>query len=231
MKQALLLCAAMTLCATTAFASGVDLSVGACPSNPGVSDHATLECAAGQTLSLLVTFMPNEAIADLAGIDMILDVYLEGDLDAANFWNFGYSSTAAGSNHARPADGCSNYLDTWSATGSGSQLAFVRRTPSIMRIGAVSYTPTPVAVAMNQRLFGMQLTIDASTSLESGSGTFTGCMRHATIIVLQLEPGSASGQPTTNLISGSVFTTEVVLNPDAVPTLRHSWGRLKSLYR
>src|SRR5262245_49164285 len=92
--------------ATSALGVGADLSVVACPGNPGASaDAGLLDCAGGQTLTLLVTFMPAENYPDLAGIDGVLSIAVSGDLGTtATFWDFGGADPAAlGTSHARPA--------------------------------------------------------------------------------------------------------------------------------
>ena len=72
MKKIVLCCAAMALVASSAFASGVDLTVTACPGNAGASNDAgLLDCAGGQVVQLLATFLPNESISDLVGIDVV----------------------------------------------------------------------------------------------------------------------------------------------------------------
>src|SRR5258705_836117 len=89
-KRILLSCAAMTWFATSAFAVGCDLSAVACPGGAGASsDAGSLDCAGGHSSVLQVTFMPAESAPDLAGIDIVLDMSVGGDIGSeATFWGF-----------------------------------------------------------------------------------------------------------------------------------------------
>jgi hypothetical protein len=232
MGKALLPCAAMMMFATSAFAVGADLSVGTCPGDPGVSNHATLDCALGRTLALHATFMPAEAIPDLVGLDAIVDLFADGDLSAdVNFWDFESNTAGLRLSHVRPLAGCADYAATWSPVGSGEGIEFVRQSPSALRIGIFTYRPSNLSVVRDQKLYGFNLTIDASTSLESGSGTLAGCPKHTVIVLTRITPASTAGILLTPLVTPSVYGNQVVLNDEAVPTVRQTWGRLKSLYR
>src|SRR5438045_2560887 len=131
MKRTLLALAAILLLASSAFASGVDLSVHACPGNAGVSsDAGTLDCASGQVLTLYAVFQPVAAIPDLVEVDMRFDLVVDGDLTSdATFWNFEHNDGAPNNeagltaNRQRPATGCSGYTNTWSAPGAGDAVA------------------------------------------------------------------------------------------------------------
>ena len=243
MKKVLILCVAMALFATSAFAAGVDLTFGACPGNAGATDQAaSFDCSAGDVLSFFACFQPNEAIPDLAAADCIADLAVQGDLDtSASFWDFSANSAGLGLTHTRPATGCTGYTATWSPSGSGEAVAFARISPSILRMGIVVYRPSNLSVVANQKLFAFNLTIDTSTSAEGGGGTGAGCSTvPATFVLQQLNPGSAGGGATTILVTGSAATncTQMGANGTAgapacgaVPVQRHTWGRLKSLYR
>jgi len=236
MKRTLMLIGALVLFAPPAFAVGADLSAFACPGGAGASSEGTLDCAGGQVLSLFATFMPLEALPDLAGIDLIFDVGVNGDVnDDATFWDFATADSAAvGTLHTRPVTGCDAYTDTWSPEGSGSGALGVYRSPGATRIVALAYRPTPLAVAVNQKLFGLRLTIDASTSLEFG-GTTTGCSKGVCIILNELVPRTFSGNDGSALTTSSVFGNQVIINAGpfcyVIPTRKHTWGQLKSLYR
>src|SRR5712691_11413880 len=100
MKKILLTLAMMALAASASFASGVDLSVVACPGGAGASsDAGTLDCAGGASLGLMAVYQPVEALPDLAGIDVVFDMQINGDVGSdANFWDLaGVNSAALGS--------------------------------------------------------------------------------------------------------------------------------------
>lgn len=245
MKKVLLLCAAMALFATSAFAVGADLSVGGCPGNtsssPAASDAGTLDCAGGQLLTLLATFMPAEAYTDLAGQGAIVDFSVGGTATtgAGNFWDLQTTNAAAiNGTQARPASPtgvCTNYTNTWNVSGAGFATAQSDKSPSVCRVGVVTFRPTGLSTTANQKLFGFQLTIDCSTSAEAGGAGGPGCTQPATIVLQELTPQTLSGSPTTPLNTPSVFSNCVTANGGtncgAVPAARHTWGQLKSLYR
>ncbi len=242
--RSLLLFAALMLSAAPAHAVGVDLSIGACPNNAGAVSTGTLDCTGGQSLTLLVTFMPAEPISDLTGIVVVLqdDFYCDGpyccsgDMNTTQtFWNFGLNTQAWSATRLRPSAGCVNYLDTWDDPAGGSAAGGASVSNCASRITAVCFRKTLLSVQANQRLFGVQLTIDAGAAIEAG-GTLTGCqtgLNPATIVLEEVDPSSASSSPTTLLTSPSVFG-QVVRIAGIVPVVaakRATWGQIKSLYR
>jgi hypothetical protein len=237
MKKVLLLCAAMALVASAAFANGVDLTVGACPGGLGVaSDAGTVDCLNGQVVTFLGTFQPATAIPDLNGIDITFDFTVAGDLTSdANFWDFSAGNAAAlGSAFTRAAN-CTAYTNTW-PSGSISGALGVFRTPNIQRIVAAAARSTGLATIANQKLFGIQLTVDASTSAEAG-GVAVGCTKAMAIVLNNIQPRTISGVDPQAEQSPAGFGQCVTANSAsgtmcaAVPTRKHTWGRLKSLYR
>jgi hypothetical protein len=245
MKKVLILCVALALYATSAFAVGADLTATACPGNAGsASEVGTFDCSVGDVLQFFCNFQPNEAIPDLVGIDCVCDLAVQGDLaTTASFWDFGTGNPAAlGLSHTRPAAGCTGYLSTWSPVGSGEAVAYAPRSPSITRMGIVAFRPTILAVTANQKLFGWALTVDTGTSAEFNGGVGpAGCSTvPATMVLQQLSPGSSTGAATSLLVAGSLASNCNLIGANgtagspnclAVPVQRHTWGRLKSLYR
>jgi hypothetical protein len=244
MKKILVLCAALMLIASSAFAFGADLSVAACPGGAGASgDAGALDCAGGGVLTLLGTFMPEHAMPDLAGIDIVTDLQIAGDVTGdAGFWDFGGANAGAvGSLHTRPSSpGCTAYTNTWQPSGSGAGSLGVTNTlnNTRVRVVALCYRPTALSTAANQKMWGIQLSIDASTSVDAGGApTATGCDKAACIVLNSIQPRTVSGADDTNLTTGSVFGNQVTINSgttgqcQAVPTKKRTWGQLKSLYR
>jgi hypothetical protein len=239
MKKVLLLCAAMALVATSAFAVGADLNFGACPGNAAATTDATFDCAGAGALVMYCTFQPNEAMPDLVGIDTVVDfTIVGGDVNnSASFWDFqNANSVAYAVSHVRPTTICNAYTAAWSVGGSGEGQAAVVRSPSQVRIGASAYRPSDLSVTANQKIYGYSLTIDGSTAIEAG-GAGVGCTLQAVVALNQVNPGTSSGTPTTALSSPSTNGTPCdhingdVSNCSIVPTARHTWGQLKSLYR
>lgn len=247
MKKIALLTAALAVCASTAFAVGVDLNWNACPGGLGASQAAVLDCAGGGGMLGCLTFAPAENIPDLVAVDCLIDIQISGgDINSsANFWDFSNVNNAAlGINHLRPAN-CTAYANTWNKTGAGVSLATLVRSPTQIRVSCGAYrpdifdaagVPAPVGAAANEKLFGLQMTIDGSTAAEAG-GAATGCTLPAAVVVQQATPQSQTGLPTTILMGPNVNADPVAhLNGDntpasAVPTARHTWSQLKSLYR
>jgi hypothetical protein len=240
MKKLLLASAALALCASSAFAVGVDLNFDACPGNTGATQDATIDCAAGGMLTAHLTFAPAEAIADLVALDTLLDLYITGgDINAAsgNFWDFqNTNQNGLGLLHTRPSAGCTGYTNTWNQTGAGVSLGALVRSPSNVRVAAGSYRPGAISTIANQKLYGYQLTIDAATSTQGG-GTQGGCQLAAAVVIDHAIPQSSIGTPTT-MLTGPNLNASLCghLNGDvtscgAVPTVRHTWNQLKSLYR
>jgi len=235
----LLAMAALALCASTAFAVGVDLNFDACPGNAGASQVTTIDCAGGATVTAHLTFAPAEAVADLVAVDTILDFYVTGgDINTtANFWDFATTNqNGLGLLHTRPGVGCTGYTNTWSQTGAGVSLGALVRSPTNVRVAAGSYRPGAISTLANQKLYGYQLTLDATTSVQGG-GTQGGCTLPAALVVDHAIPQSSVGTPTTTLTGPSLNPSLCAhINGDvtscgAVPAVRHTWSELKSLYR
>ena len=238
MKKTLIICAALCLFATSAFASGINLTVTACPGVAGSrGDAGTLDCAAGQIVTMLATFQPVEALTDLVGLDAILDITINGDVSGpANFWDFAVANTGAlGTDHKRPTTGCTPYNNVWNVGSAGSAAAGAVRGPGQVRLAASVQRPSFFVNTANQKLFGFQMSVDASTSAEGG-GSANGCATAAGIVLEQIIPASSAGTPTTTLTSPDALSGQgqsVLFNGATLPTKasRHSWGQLKSLYR
>lgn len=250
MKKILLITGALALVAATAFAQGgVDLSVNACPGDAGASATATTDCAGGSILTILGTWGPNEAISDLSNLDGTLGYSVTGDLNSTDsFWNFDPANLCAssgpggplGSAQARPGSGCSTpvaYTNTWNVASSGTAIGGAQRTPQTGQIVFTCYRPSPLSVTAGQKLFGVQITVDASNSSESGGGTCSGCGDPACIVWNEGRPGSFGASTPSNLEGPFVFGNTLAINGAAVgvcaavPTHRQTWGALKSLYR
>jgi hypothetical protein len=245
MKKLIVLAGLMALCAASAFAApaGVDLSFTACPLDAGSSQAGVIDCAGGGVLTGLMTFAPAEAVTDLVAVDTIVDFFVQaGDVNStSNFWDFqSFNQAGIGMNHLRPGSGCSTptaYANTWNKTGAGVSLGALVKSPQNVRVAAGSYRPDNFAAAAGQNLFGYQLMLDGSTAVEAG-GTANGCSAPAIVIVQHAIPQSAVGAPTTTLSSPSNNPTPctsinggVPTACAAVPTQRHTWSQLKSMYR
>jgi hypothetical protein len=243
MKRVLALLAAMTLCTSTAFAVGCDLSVYGCPGDSGATyDAGSLDCAGGITLMVLATWMPAEDLPDLGGIDAIFDVYVYGDVGSdATFWDFsGSNSNAVTVSHVRPdSPGCNAYRNTWGLAGSGATSQSLYRSPSLVRIMATCFRPSGLHYTPNMKMWGLQLLIDTSTSTDATPpGAGIGCTKPACMVLNSIQPRAVSGNDGQALVAPSTFGNVVVTNrADAIssctgdPVIRHTWGRLKSLYR
>lgn len=244
MKKVLIFAAAMALVAATAFAGGVDLSVGGCPGNAGVTGGAqTYDCTSGAGITMVVTFAPNENISDLVGIGGIVDAQAAPDLTTSGFWNFdpaGCNPAALANSHVRPS-GCTSpvYTATWSVSGSGEGIACVNRGPAIERMAFTCFRPSILSVTAGQKLFGTTISIDGTTATEAG-GTCAGCPNAFFLVVNDLAPSSNGATVTTDLGggTGSVAGIDNTMGWQgglalccAVPTHKHTWGQLKSLYR
>ena len=220
MRKVLLVSALMTLLATHAFAAGCDLTVVACPGGEGASNDAgTLDCAGGQTVTLLATFQPAEDIADFAAADGILSLRVPADVGgAANFWDLeiANASSLSGSQR-RPATGCAEYTNPFLPPGSGFAVGAAVRGPGLVRIACTAYRAGTLAVKAGQKIFAFQVTLDASTSAEATRGELTGCSLPATITLDSLAPGSLSNAPVTLLKSGSQLLNSVVFNGGLLP--------------
>ena len=236
-----LVIAIRVLSARPAFSAGVDLSVSACPGNPGASgDAGTLDCADGQRLTLLVTFATSAASASLAGFHFQLVAVVDGDLTTnATFWDFDSA------NHAgwrpfkeRPATGCPDFTEAMSGPSTSIYWGGLSHSANqvLLYVGCDRSSGVPIAAA--ERIFGAQVVIIVGTSLEAG-GVTTGCSRSVCLSVPYAEALDAAGRPIGNspLGSSAGFTNVVTINGAlnancvTVPVTRHTWGQLKSLYR
>jgi hypothetical protein len=239
MKTMLLLVGMLVVCASSAFAAiaGVDLSFNACPGNAGSTQAGTIDCAGGGTLTALVTFAPAEAISDLVALDTLIDFYLQtGNITStANFWDFETANAGCiALDHLRPGSGCSApiaYANTWNTAVAGVSWAALVLSPQKVRMAAGAYRGNNFAAAAGQNLFGFQLSLNGSTSVEAGGAT-NGCPFNVIFLVQQAVPQSAAGNPTTTLVGPSNNVTPyATINAGFVPAKRQTWAQLKSLYR
>jgi hypothetical protein len=219
MKKVLVLCVALALYATSAFAAGADLTYAACPGNAGATDQATgFDCSTGDILSFYGVFQPVEAMPDLVSISAIMDIAVNGDLGTnAGFWDFENNSSGLILSHARPTAGCAGYVATWSPNGSGEAIAFRRQSPSNLRMGIVCYRPTNLSTTANQKLYGFNIAFDGSTSAEFNGGVGPlGCGTvQSTMLLQEVFPTTASGSATTSLVVGASATNCVQIGSAA----------------
>lgn len=240
MKKLMILVAAMALYATSAFAVGCDFNWNACPGGAGSATDATIDCAGAGAVTGYMTFQPSEALTDLVAVDTIVDIMVPGSaFTSANFWDFeNVNAAALAVSRVRPATICAAYSYIWNIAGSteGYGALVFPTNPSHVRIAAGANRPSNFSSAANAKIFGYALTIDGSTSTEGG-GTADGCALPVVMALNQALVGSAGGTPTTLLTAPSTNASPCNhINGDAslcgaVPTQRHTWGRLKSLYR
>src|SRR5262245_12771742 len=130
MRKLLLTLAVMLAVATSAHAvGGIDISVNACPGNPGaIGATYSMDCASGAGIVILGTWAPAENIAELTSMDGTIDLYVPDGLETIGFWDFdatGCNPNALSSDHARPTGFVTpvSYTATWLAAGSGSAIA------------------------------------------------------------------------------------------------------------
>jgi hypothetical protein len=232
------LVSSLALAASSAVA---DLSVTACPGNPGATANAgMLDCAGGRQLSLLVSTITPVAIADLRGVEFDLYATVDGDLSTtATFWDFD------GANHAgwradrgRPASGCDDYLAPFSGPGTSGYWGGVSHTGGVLHLQLGCFRDVPVAVTAGAGIFVAQVVLDVGTAAEAG-GTLAGCTRG---VCFELPQGALSliaggDVPLETAAVATAFSNAVAVNGGAgagcatVPVVRRTWGRLKSLYR
>src|SRR5262245_5407048 len=132
---------------------GIDLSINACPGNPGAVGTATpsIDCASGAGIILLGTWAPAEDVTGLVGMDGVIDVNVPDGLDGNGFWDFdpaGCNVDAMIVNHVRPSTGCATpvaYTDTW-PVGSGSGVAAYRTSGNTLRIAFTCYRANAIDV-------------------------------------------------------------------------------------
>ena len=222
MRKLLFVSALMTLLSAHAYAAGCDLTVVACPGGEGASNDAgTLDCAGGETVTLLASFQPAEDIADFAAVDGILTLRAAGEVnEAATFWDLEVANASVLSGtQRRPATGCADYTNPYLPPGSGFAVGAAVRGPRMVRIACTAYRAGTLAVKAGQKIFAFQLTLDASTSAESSGGNLTGCTQPVSITLDSLTPGSLSNAPTTVLKSGSQMLNSVVFNGGQLPAI------------
>ena len=234
----LVISAAGILRAAPALGAGFDLSVNACPGNPGASsDAGTLDCAGGQQLTLLATFI-SATSAQLTGIQFPILITVSGDVGSdATFWDFDdVNHTGWRAYRERPAQGCSNYTDAWSGAGS-TIWGGLSHGGSQVRLTVACFRQSGVAVAAGERVFGAQIVIYGATSVEAG-GSGKGCSVGACVVIPEAAATQADGMDASRPIATSPGFTNVVTinglepsNCSLVPVRRHTWGQLKSLYR
>jgi hypothetical protein len=247
MKKVLILCAAMTVIASSAFAvGGIDVSINACPGNTGaVGDVVPIDCAGGAGVVLLGTWGPAEDIVGLTNLDGIWDLYVGAGLANAGFWNFdaaGCNSLALNSSQARPTAGCATpvaYTACWSLAGSGTAIAAGQTSANTVRMPFTCYRPGLLNVTAGQKLFGVQIIVDGSNATEAG-GSCDGCSQPVSVAWNEATPGAAAGAAAPSALSsptgnfpgfGQCMGVTNSPNCAAVPTKKRTWGQLKSLYR
>src|SRR5258706_13094291 len=105
-----------------------------------------------------------------------------------------------------------------------------------MRIVALCYRPTGLAITANQKLWGINITVDGSTSAEAG-GLGAGCGDAACFVLNSVQPRAVSGNDGSNLTSGALFGNQVTVNAGTAPQClsvaakMQNRGQLKAPYR
>jgi hypothetical protein len=223
---------------------GIDLSVNACPGNPGaIGDVASIDCASGNGIVILGTWAPAEDLPRLTNLDGVMYLYVAGGLDANGFWDFdpsGCNPTAMRTSNDPPTKGCDApvaYLPPWAngatAVGPG------RTGANTLALPFTCYRFSTLSVTVDQTLFGVQLIVDGSNAVEAG-GVCQGCSSNVTLGWNDAIPGNATtvAAPTslhypTGHFPGFGNCIGIGASPNcgAVPTVKRTWGQLKSLYR
>jgi hypothetical protein len=241
MRFARMLPVLFLLFASQAMASGVGLSVNACPGNPGAStDAGTLDCAGGQQLTMLLTFASSVAISSMTGVEFEITAIVDGDLSAgAAFWDFdGVNHAGWHADRSRPAAGCANYTDAWTGPGTSVLWGGSSHEGSVLRLEVACSRSTELAIAAEQPIFGAQVVFDGAQSVEAG-GTLPGCplgicfavpyaaiYGHAARLPVVSGLGAMSEFPNILTVNGTPQSGCLT-----VPARRHTWGQLKTLYR
>src|SRR5262245_34814103 len=242
MVKMLVVLAGLAIASQACAGPGIDLSVGACPGNPGsIGYDIAYDCSSGGSVVVLGTWSPAENIPSLTNLDGTLEIFFEGlNLDQAPFWNFdplGCHEGGLNISHLR-ADGCSapvSFTNTFLGQSSGSTLTAARTGPSDLRIYFSCFRSDPVSVVRGQRLFGFQLLIDGTAASEAG-GPCEGCCFDPALVWLEGRPGVSDGAIPTPLQIPTGFTPGFASdmhfhNCLPVPVRPRTWGQLKSLYR
>jgi len=208
MTRISVLCASMLLAASLAQASGMDLTINACPGAPGAvgGEVGSVDCANGSSITILGTFVSGDNITDLVALDSVLSLEASPSLDASTFWDWTPSGCGTGAGvvfatSSRPSTGCTAYSNTWNSSGGGGMKAG-RTTGSQQRIAVVCYRPVPLNVTAGQKMFAFQIVLDLTQSLEQG-GECTGCGQPVCLRWLSARPASAAGTLTTELTHGT----------------------------
>jgi len=240
MKKYLLICAALAVCSTSAYA-GIDLSWDGCPPNAAAVGDKILDCTGSGFYQVWANYQPSVPISNFIGIQGQAD--LQSALPAMSpFWAFeagGCNEAAFGPSNARGGTAPTCNIPTQWGTSGGSATPVYQYTRQgapdrALFQFAIARTTAVASMAAGSNQYAFTLNIDASDGA-GGPPTCAGCGDGVAIVLnevdiasttnpIQVEtaPGLRSNCATANGATGVCAAT---------PTRNKSWGSVKSLYR
>jgi hypothetical protein len=244
--------ALLALTAPPASAVGFELAWNTCYGQPGAVGSVQSTCDANTgSQTLVVSFMPPD-IAKLEGVEVFVDFQLsppgfcallhvpDPSVALPCWWNFAngelrrdqlavlhVSPTDANGN---PEVACGNhyFLDRGAAGGGGMIVTGLGR-GQFKGIAAIADgTGLPVAADAQQYACGFRILNGSTMPL----GTCEGCTANLCFVLNTINLTSSTGIPSVTLqIPHPGSENWVSWRPLATPTLQHTWGQIKSLYR
>jgi hypothetical protein len=237
-------CLALAAAAPAVHAAGLDLTLDGCNTGTGVQTLAPA-CGESSTLfSIVGCFQLATDVAGVMGLDLALDVEVEG-LTLPDFWMFdACNATGVTFSVARPATGCDGAAELWGAGGGEADFtrAYLSRPNGLMTRGrlvaSIDRIADPVDVAAGTNQFAFELQLSVVNASESG-GACAGCATPIVVSWTSAEVRSiAEAHPAPIPILGAGLTGRCVrlsgadpMTCLATPARNLTWGRLKALYR
>lgn len=249
----LIACALLAVTSAPASAVGLELAWNACYGQPGAVGSIKSTCDANTgSQTLFASFRP-PAIAKLEGIEVLVDFQLASSPGLCGgvhepsptvalpcWWNFAVdqprrdqlvtlhvSPTDANANPEIPCD--NHYFLDRGALGGGGMLVTGLGRGQLKGIAAIADgTGLPVAADAQQYGCGFRILNGGTMPL----GTCDGCTANLCFVLNSISLTSSTGIP------GVVLQTThpgseswVSWRPLPTPTLQHTWGQIKGLYR
>jgi hypothetical protein len=239
MKKLLLITAALgVLCASTAFAHGVNLSWTKCPTTASGGANLNNTCDGTVGLKTLTgSFKADQSIGDFAAIDAAIDLGFVSGINGS--WTFdtgGCNASAFSLTTPGTAPGCPTALFQTATSFGAFVISYPHANQERIQISYVNGSGVPTAVNAGQQYSGVAATIDFDGAFNNGCA---GCLEPVSLVLNNITVSGFATTETPESIDGQDTRQCVTYNgpatfagcPAATPSRNETWGKVKTLYR
>lgn len=229
---------ALTLTASAASASGVNLSWSACGALGTSAKTFACNINTGAAELIVASYMPPAGSTAITGLEGNLEV-LSSTVTVPDWWMFKFSGSCRTTAVSVAAAGAACDGDYWAGQASGGLTAYITPLASATnraQLRVIFAVPGALAAPVDPTLEYLGWTTSISHAKTVGTGSCAGCAVPMCIVLNEIKLTQAVGVGdyrigTTLTNSVLVWQGESPANCLPVPTRNRTWGAVKSLYR